>query len=386
MLPAGAVAAGDGRPRRPLGLGRSQPGVAQPRRCRRASRPTPRSPPRCGRPRPARTVDGVFAIDPFGLQALHRGLGPGRGRRQADHQGQRGPARPAAVVPRLRGRTRATRTRAGEHRGRAASGSSDIARAVIDQLDQKGWDVANLVEDLQHRGAGPPRHGLVVEPGAAAGLGRRRDLGPAAPRLAAARAPEPGRQQARPVPARDRGRSSTGRSRRAARSRSGSTSRNETPGRGPEHLRRGPVPVLGRSRPGEYRGILSVNMPGVARDIEPRRAASKIVAGRARRADPGDRPPRSGCSGASRSSTSSGSRLPEGYEHVTIEPSARYPAVTWTVGRRDLAGQQRPHDPLVDAVAATLAWSIPVSGVRPGSGRQPGCNMGQTPLAALSPA
>ena len=24
--------------------------------------------------------------------------------------------------------------------------------------------------------------------------------------------------------------------------------------------------------------------------------------------------------------------VPEGYEHVTIEPSARYPAITWTAG------------------------------------------------------
>ena len=97
-----------------------------------------------------------------------------------------------------------------EHQARRER-SSDIARAVIDQLDQQGWDVATLVEDLQTRGPGPPHPGVVLEPRAAAGLGGGRGLGPAAPGLAAPGRPEPGRQQAGPVPRACRPRSSTAR-------------------------------------------------------------------------------------------------------------------------------------------------------------------------------
>ena len=39
-------------------------------------------------------------------------------------------------------------------------------------------------------------------------------------------------------------------------------------------------------------------------------------------------------------------QLPGGYEHLTIEPSARYPAITWTAG-----GQ-----PWMDNSARPLRW------------------------------
>jgi hypothetical protein len=39
-------------------------------------------------------------------------------------------------------------------------------------------------------------------------------------------------------------------------------------------------------------------------------------------------------------------RLPEGYGHVTVEPSARYPSVTWTAGAK----------PWSDEAARTLSW------------------------------
>ena len=60
--------------------------------------------------------------------------------------------------------------------------SSDIARAIVDQLDHSGWDTADLVDDL--RGAAEGRHvlGVVLEAGAAAGLAGRRALRRAAAR------------------------------------------------------------------------------------------------------------------------------------------------------------------------------------------------------------
>jgi hypothetical protein len=106
--------------------------------------------------------------------------------------------------------------------------------------------------------------------------------------------------------------------------------RNETPAEGLNSFVEGPFSP--EFQPGEYEGILSANVPGVAGDVR-LTGGGKIVA-----AGP-DGPTRVV---ASQVELQRGEQkqfvlrfvLPEGDEHLTIEPSARYPAVGWTDGTR----------------------------------------------------
>jgi hypothetical protein len=282
-------------------------------------------------------VDGVFAIDPFGLQALMEISGP------------------VTVDGKLVTKDNVVRETLlqqyldyEEDGGQAGTTQrrerlSDIARAVIDQLDEKGWDVATLVEDLQDAARG--RHVLawssIPEQERAwrgAGIaGRLR-----ADSLLVALQNRAGNKldQFVPVIAALEHRPVRGGSEVTVRL----NVRNDTPGEGLNRFVEGPYGDPSEFVAGEYRGILSVNLPKVARNVE-LTGGGRIVAG--------------GADGPTRVIATEVQlfrgeqkqyvlrfRLPEGYEHLTVEPSARYPAVTWTDGGK----------PWADDDARTLRW------------------------------
>ena len=135
-------------------------------------------------------VDGVFAIDPLGLQALIEVSGPvmvgGKLitkdnvihetllQSYLDYELDQGDPTRCQAAPRPGASARATSP--------ARSSTSSTS---------KGWDVAKLVEDLQTAAQG--RHVMAWSSirAAAARMAGRRDLGPAPGGLAAGRAPEP---------------------------------------------------------------------------------------------------------------------------------------------------------------------------------------------------
>lgn len=286
-------------------------------------------------------VDGVFAIDPLGLQSLIEVSGPvtvgGKLitkenvihetllQSYLDYEVDQG--NPSSV----QGGTAARRER-----------SSDIARAVIDQLDQKGWDVAKLVEDLQTAAQG--RHVMAWSSNPqqergwqGAGIsGRLR-----ADSLLVALQNRGGNKldqflgvigsiQHRPV-------------------KDGSevtvriTVRNDTPTEGLNTFVEGPFPQSGFVA-GQYHGILSVNVPGVAGDVKLEGGTKLVTAGRDAKT----------FVIATEMDLYRGEqkqfvlhfRLPGGYAHLTVEPSARYPAITWTAGGK----------PWMDNSARPLSW------------------------------
>ncbi len=103
-------------------------------------------------------VDGVLALDPFALRALVKVSGPVKVERQDDRRGQRGAARsccsststtrPISPIP--------NRTCRSNDQRRERNG--EIARAIVDQLDKAGWNIADLVDDLRTAARG--RHVL----------------------------------------------------------------------------------------------------------------------------------------------------------------------------------------------------------------------------------
>ncbi len=266
-------------------------------------------------------VDGVFAIDPFGLQALIEVSGPvtvgGKliTKENVIHE--------TLLQSYLDYESDASASTAARHER-----SSDIARAVIDQLDQQGWDVAKLVEDLQTAAQG--RHILAWSSN----------------------------------PQQERGWQGAGISGRlrsdsllvALQNRSGNkldqflgviasiehhpvkggsdvtvriNVRNDTPTEGLNNFVEGPFPDSGFVA-GQYHGILSVNVPGAAGDVTLTGGTKIVTAG----------PDGRTYVIATEMDVLRGEqrqfvlrfRLPGGYEHLTIEPSARYPAITWTAG------------------------------------------------------
>jgi hypothetical protein len=104
---------------------------------------------------------------------------------------------------------------------------------------------------------------------------------------------------------------------------------NQTPTEGLNSFVEGPYPFTDFTA-GEYSGILSVNIPGVSRAISLEGGTKTVAAGP-------DGPTRVI---ATETRLLRGEKkdyllkftVPSGYEHVTIEPSARHPSVTWTAG------------------------------------------------------
>jgi hypothetical protein len=275
--------------------------------------------------RTGETVDGVIAVDPIGLQALMEVSGPVvvDGKlitkenvvRESLFQSYLDYRAPDPNNPNSgQAPTAARRERL-----------SDIARAVIDQLDVKGWDVASLSEDLQHAAQG--RHLLAWSSHPeqqrgweAAGVSGR--LGPDSLLLAVQNRAGNKLDQFLPVQARLEHRPVAAGSQVTVNIHI----ENQTPATGLNEYIEGPYPYSGFVA-GEYRGILSVNIPGLSRDIHLEGGTKNVVAGP-------DGPTR--VVGTEMQLFRGEKKdfvlkftLPAGYEHVTIEPSARYPAVTW---------------------------------------------------------
>jgi hypothetical protein len=270
-------------------------------------------------------VDGVIAIDPIALQALLEVSGPvvvdGKTitkdnvvreillQQYLDFETP-DPSNPnSGHAPTVARRERA----------------SDIARAIIDQLNAKGWDVATLVEDLQHAAQG--RHVLAWSSKPeqqrgwiAAGVsGRLR-----ADSLLIALQNRAGNKldQFLPVQARLEHRPARGGSRVTVRIHV----ENRTPAEGLNEFVAGPYPYSGFVE-GEYQGILSVNIPGVSRGISLEGGTKQVVAGP-------DGPTR--VVGTEMRLLRGEQKdfvlrftVPDGFERVTIEPSARFPAIVW---------------------------------------------------------
>jgi hypothetical protein len=273
-------------------------------------------------------VDGVIAIDPIGLQALLEVTGPvvvdGKQitkdnvireillQQYLDYETPDPDDPNSGQAP-----TAARRERA-----------SDIARAVIDQLDAKGWDVATLVEDLQHAAQG--RHVLAwstkpVQQRGWEGAGVSGELRPDSVLVALQNRVGNKLDQFLPMQASF--------AHRPVRAGSEITIRihveNQTPAEGLNEFIQGPYPYS-EFVAGEYRGILSVNIPGVARAIELEGGTKRVVAGP-------DGPTRvvgteMQLFRGEQKDFVLRFRVPDGYEHVTIEPSGRYPAITWAAG------------------------------------------------------
>jgi hypothetical protein len=276
--------------------------------------------------RTGEAVDGVIAIDPVGLQALLEVSGPvvvdGKIitkdnvireillQQYLDYETP-DPSNPnSGHAPTAQRRER----------------SSDIARAIIDQLDAKGWDVATLVEDLQHAAQG--RHVMAwsskpEQQRGWVGAGVSGQL--KADSLLVALQNRSGNKldQFLPVQARFE--------HRAVRGGSEVTVKihieNQTPAEGLNDFVAGPYPYSTFVR-GEYQGILSVNIPGVGRGISLEGGTKQVVAGP-------DGPTR--VVGTEMRLLQGQQqdfvlkfKVPTGYERVTIEPSARYPAIVWS--------------------------------------------------------
>ena len=156
--------------------------------------------------------------------------------------------------------------------------SSDIARAVIDQLDQQGWDVAKLVEDLQTAAQG--RHVMAWS------SNRQQERGWQGAGIS-------GRLRADSllVALQNRGGNKLDQflgviasiEHRPVKNGSEVTVRinvrNDTPTEGLNTFVEGPFPQSGFVA-GQYHGILSVNVPGVAGDVTLEGGTKIVTAGR----------------------------------------------------------------------------------------------------------
>jgi hypothetical protein len=275
--------------------------------------------------RTGEAVDGVIAIDPIGLQALLEVSGPVVVNGKTITKDN--VVREILLQQYLDYETPDPSNPNSGHAPTAArrEQASDIARAVIDQLDAKGWDVATLVEDLQHAAQG--RHVMAwsskpEQEKGWIGAGVAGQLKPDSLLLALQNRVGNKLDQFLPVQARFEHRPVSGGSEVTVRIHV----ENQTPAEGLNEFVAGPYPYSLFVR-GEYQGILSVNIPGVSRKIRLEGGNKQVVAGP-------DGPTR--VVGTEVRLLQGEKKdyvlrfvVPDGYERVTIEPSARYPAITW---------------------------------------------------------
>ncbi len=273
------------------------------------------------------TVDGVLALDAVAMKALVKASGP------VDVDGTRidsknvvheilfqqyqdyaaNVADPEADLP----ANQARRERNGV-----------IARAIVDQLDRVGWDIANLVDDL--RSAARGRHLLFWS----AKPAQQRAWKAAG---VAGTLPRDGFM----VSLENRGGNKLDQflavgatvSHRAVATGSEVTAQitvtNLAPTDGVSRYVQGPYPFSDLVA-GEYQGILAVNMPAVARDAS-LEGVSKIVAAGA----DGSTRVVGGNMRVLRGETKQFTlrfTVPKGYEQLQVIPSARYPAIEYHAG------------------------------------------------------
>jgi hypothetical protein len=267
------------------------------------------------------SVDGVIAIDPIGLQALLEVSGP------------------VVVDGKIITKDNVVReillqqylddpgSDRSDPNAVRRERSSDIARAIIDQLNAKGWDVATLVDDLQHAAQG--RHVMAwsskpEQQRGWVGAGVSGQLKPDSLLVALENRVGNKLDQFLPVQARFEHRPVKGGSEVTVKIHV----ENQTP---PGDLKDvdGPYPFSSFVEK-EYQGILSVNIPGVSRAISLVGGTKQVVAGP-------DGPTR--VVGTEMRLLQGEKKdfvlrftVPTGYERVTIEPSARYPAIVWSYG------------------------------------------------------
>ena len=282
-------------------------------------------------------VDGVFALDAVALQALIKVSGPvlveGKVidadnvvneillQQYLDYPSAA--SDPESDLP----ANRARRDRNGV-----------IARAIVDQLDKKGWDIADLVDDLRRAARG--RHVLFwsskpeqQQAWKAAGVSG------VLPRDGFMVSVENrgGNKLDQFLPVRT---TITHRKvKLGTRVRAEITLTNEAPALGLNRYVEGPYPFSSYA-PGEYRGILSINIPSSAGDVALRGVSRVVAAG----AD-GSSQVVAGDVGLLRGESKTYTAeftVPANLHGLQVVPSARFPAIAYTAGT-DTWSDDGPH-------------------------------------------
>ena len=203
-----------------------------------------------------------------------------------------------------------------------------IARAIVEQLDTAGWNIANLVDDL--RSAARGRHVLLWSSDPAQQRGwEAAGVSGVLPRdgFMVSLENRAGNKLDQFV------RTAVVLKRRAVPAGTKVTATiilsNEAPAEGLNRYVQGPYPFSDLAA-GEYRGILAVNVPHFASDIHLDGVERLVASGPdgTTRVEAGDiRALRGQHAVATLTFT-----VPKGYEHLDVIPSARYPAVQYTMG------------------------------------------------------
>jgi hypothetical protein len=281
-------------------------------------------------------VDGVVALDPIALKALVKVSGP------VEVDGTRIDADNivhqillqqyidyAKENPNADGDVPANQ----ERRER----NGDIARAIVDQLDKVGWHLPDLVDDLRTAARGrhvlfwssKPEQQRAWRAAGVSGILPRDAFMISLDNRAGNKL-----DQFVPVAATVTHRAVSGGSEVTVRIQVG----NLSPDGLPRYVQ-GPYTVP-EFQAGEYRGILTLSIPFVSRDIHLDGVQQVVAAG----ADQTTRVV-AGNIDVLRGQTGTYTvrfTLPEGHERIQIVPSARYPAVAYTVGSKQFA-DDGPH-------------------------------------------
>jgi hypothetical protein len=279
--------------------------------------------------RTGQAVDGVIALDPIALRALVEASGPVQVDGKTIDAGnvvhelllqQYVDFHGADVDPNQQAQSNEARR---EY-------SSAVARAIIDQLDVTGWDVPELVSDLSEAAEG--RHILAwsskpEQQRAWRAVGVSGRLKPSSVLVSLSNRAGNKIDQFLKVDADLTHRPVTDGTEVTIRL----TVTNLTPADGLNDFIAGPYPYSGFVR-GEYRGILGVDVPGYARDIRIDGTLHRVTSGKEgpSRVVAGDVQVMAG----ERRGYTVRFTVPLGYDTLRIEPSARFPTITWTDGPR----------------------------------------------------
>ncbi len=279
--------------------------------------------------RTGQAVDGVIALDPVALQALVKASGP------VEVDGTRIDA--DNVVRELllqqyldfHGQDTNPNQQAQSNEVRREH-SSAVARAIIDQLDVTGWDVPTLVSDLS--GAAEGRHVMAwsskpEQQAAWRAIGVSGRLKPDSVLVSISNRSGNKLDQFLKVDADLTHRAVADGTEVTVRL----TVANQTPAEGLNDFIAGPFPYSQFVR-GEYQGILGVDVPGYARKVRMDGALQSVAAGK-------EGPSRVAAAdvrllAGEQHRYSVTFTVPRGYDTLRIEPSARYPTITWTAGDR----------------------------------------------------
>jgi hypothetical protein len=281
-------------------------------------------------------VDGVLALDPIALRALVKASGP------VDVQGTHIDADNIVheillqqYIDYARENPNADGDAPANQQRRERNG--EIARAIVSKLDRVGWRLPDLVDDLRIAARG--RHVLFWSPkpeqqrawraAGVSGILPRDGLMISLDNRAGNKL-----DQFVPVAASISHRPVAG----GTEVTLGVRVTNFSPDGLPRYVQ-GPYTVPDFVA-GEYRGILTVNIPFVSRDIHLDGVQRVVAAGpdQTTRVIAGNIDVLRGQTGTYTVRFT----LPKGYEHVEVVPSSRYPAIDYTVGGRKFS-DDGPH-------------------------------------------